>query len=552
MPMVASTASDLLDALGRDLNQLARDNKKHQDMIHAGCAPVIVGLLQHKHPTRQAAAAKMVYDLVAPDPGEAQCDALVDAGVTAPLVALLASHAKSKAAAYTASALGKIAWYSERSCAAVVDAGAIPSLVALLGVGGESEAAGGAAEALGAIAWNSESGCAAVVDAGATTPLVAMLAGGADSTADEAAEALGSIARNFECGGAAVVSAGAIKPLVALLAGGAESRAAAMAAEALGSIARNSQSRCAAVVDADAIPPLVALLVSGGSSTAAGWAAHALGDIAWSSERGCGAVVNAGAIIPLVAMLACGAGSKAAAEAAHALSCIAGNSEGACSRVADSGAIPLLVKLLAGTILSQEVTNNAVYILSKLAIHSLFSSARILVAFREAFRDNHPLSLNCFPDLECVLVNVIVDAVVQAWSDLAALTEAFQIAELLQHNFIGELWLVASVREQIDKLAAGEVAARRTRFEPVGLRVASHDEFICPAMCELVPNDALHSPMAEHENELDTFAAKLAMRIAKGAEEAARKTARATDVKAASLRAEAATLRRQVEHKLER
>ena len=94
----ALSANYLLDRLADDLFLLAEDGSP-QELIQAGCAPVLVGMLTHNNPSRQTKAVKIVYELA---DVEENCDALVRAGVLQPLVHLLHTGANTETAEYAA------------------------------------------------------------------------------------------------------------------------------------------------------------------------------------------------------------------------------------------------------------------------------------------------------------------------------------------------------------------------------------------------------------------------------------------------------------------
>ena len=513
----------------KELEALSESHATSSVWASAGIAAV-VRLCQDPAAAAAAATALSHLSSLSDQEHAANRAAIIGAGATPPLVALLSGGPDSAVASKAAQVLSNLA-DSDANRAAIAGAGAISPLVGLLSGGLESEAAANAAFALANLAvgsWEDSWGCGihansvAIAEAGAISPLVALLSGGLESeAAANAAFALASLAmddfqRNYpNC--AAIAKAGAIPLLVALLSGGPESKTATYAAMALGILWDHDPHSRRTISEAGAIQPLVALL-SGAFATGwlqchVAWMVMGLNHLAQDAE-GRAAIIGAGAIPPLVALLSLLYKSvdneisaetvpRAAFWAAGTLSSLAENNEdmklnkASRSAIVVAGAIPVLVALLRTTVDDVRwsgAPEAAAYVLSDLVLSDLVYHTAVLEELART-------QTKCWGCLRLAMCQSASGRLV-----VAGVQQAITLASAVRVHAAAHERAEESLQE-----LNGDAERHQARLESFGLgSLELPEEFVCPItwakMRGVPPRRALASPPPAHPTTLAPLA----------------------------------------------
>ena len=514
----------------KELEALSESHATSSVWASAGIAAV-VRLCQDPAAAAAAATALSHLSSLSDQEHAANRAAIIGAGATPPLVALLSGGPDSAVASKAAQVLSNLA-DSDANRAAIAGAGAISPLVGLLSGGLESEAAANAAFALANLAvgsWEDSLGCGihansvAIAEAGAISPLVALLSGGLESeAAANAAFALASLAmddfqRNYpNC--AAIAKAGAIPLLVALLSGGPESKTATYAAMALGILWDHLEVGSRRTIsEAGALQPLVALL-SGAFATGwlqchVAWMVMGLDHLAQDAE-GRAAIIGAGAIPPLVALLSLLYKSvdneisaetvpRAAFWAAGTLSSLAENNEdmklnkASRSAIVVAGAIPVLVALLRTTVDDVRwsgAPEAAAYVLSDLVLSDLVYHTAVLEELART-------QTKCWGCLRLAMCQSASGRLV-----VAGVQQAITLASAVRVHAAAQERAEESLQE-----LNGDAERHQARLESFGLgSLELPEEFVCPItwakMRGVPPRRALASPPPAHPTTLAPLA----------------------------------------------
>ncbi|EGZ29038.1 hypothetical protein PHYSODRAFT_294372 [Phytophthora sojae] len=302
-------------------------------------------------------------------------EALQDAGVVAPLVALL-SHSDEAVALWAMNAVGNMA-DNDAMKDAFAREGAIASLLELIKTGTNDQAAL-AAYALGRLASDHDGNNAAIVGSGAISCLIELLSGDTDTQKNFAAFALEILAEgDNEANWSLMANGGAIPALIDLLRTGTSIQK-SHAANTLGSLA-NSDENCVRIARKRVIPDLVSLFQRGtpNQKERAVGALHFLSRNAEDSER----MVDSGAIAVLVGSLESGTAEQRE-HALVALGGLASNKTENGEAIVENGAIHQLKEILrTGTEVEQGIAAFTLGLLSNVS-----NTIRQTIADAEAMR----------------------------------------------------------------------------------------------------------------------------------------------------------------------